>query len=80
MKAVLQSRERRGAYNMLIHLAASYSRMEYVCAAACLLALNDLHLIELIPDDENSKLTLCPMRKIDPDTSSVWRALQAWRT
>ncbi len=80
VKAVLQSRERRGAYNMLIHLAASYSRMEYVCAAACLLALNDLHLIELIPDDENSKLTLCPMRKIDPDTSSVWRALQAWRT
>ena len=62
---------------MLAHMAASAAGVEYVTAAAALLALNDMKLIELSP--EPFRLTICPMCKTDPDSSAVWRALQAWR-
>ena len=62
---------------MLAHMTASAAGVTYVAAAAALLALNDLKLIELSP--EPFRLTICPMRKTDPDSSAVWRALQAWR-
>ena len=80
VKALLRSREHWDAFNMLIHLVAAYSGLEYVCAAACLLALHDLGLIQLDLDAQPVGLKLSPMRKTDPETSAVWRALQAWRT
>ena len=78
-KAVLRSREGWYDLAMLAHLFEAYGRTDYGCATACMMTLYDLKLIGLDLTVMPPSFTIPPMRKIDPDQSAVWRAIQAWR-
>ena len=49
---------------------------EIICAAS-LLALNDMQLVQLSLNP--LQLNKVPMRKTEPDSNAVWRAVQRWR-
>ena len=78
-KAVRKCGERWEGIDMLAHLFEVYGRTDYGCATACMMALHDLDLIRLDLSVEPVGFVIPPMRKIDPDQSAVWRAVQAWR-
>jgi hypothetical protein len=80
VRGVLAGPARTDEYDMVIHLTASRSGLSHAAAAAGLLTLNDMGLIELDPNTFPCTLKMNAMRKTDPESSAVWRALQAWRT
>jgi hypothetical protein len=67
-------------FYMLVHLVESYAEMHYAAATVCVLALDEMKLIDLDFDAQPMTMKIPPMRKVDPDTSAVWRAVQAWKT
>jgi len=74
------SRETWKEFYQLVHLVEVYAKMHFAAATACVLALDDLKLIELDMAARPVGLKIPPVRKTDPDTSALWRAVQAWRT
>ncbi len=79
LRAVLKGPQRWQDYAMLTHLLAVQSGIGFVTAAACLPVLNDMNLIQLDLDARPTGVILNPMKKTDPETSDLWRAVQAWR-
>ena len=65
---------------MLAHLLSSATGLDSVCCAASALALADMKLIELALCGQPMCFRLNAAQKTDPDSSAVWRTLQAWRT
>jgi len=66
------------SFDLLTHHLSRLTGLSDVGCAAALLALHDLKLIEL--EFAPFRLNTCKMHKTDPNTSAVWRAVQAWRT
>lgn len=79
VRELLRRPVRCDTFPMLAHLLSSATGSSFLCCAACALALHDMDLIRLKLDGPTIQLTLNPMRKTDPESSAVWRALQAWR-
>ncbi|MBQ9951529.1 MAG: single-stranded-DNA-specific exonuclease RecJ [Clostridia bacterium] len=80
VRSVLAGPARTDEYDTVIHLTASRSGLSHAAAAAGLLTLHDMGLIELDPNTFPCTLKMNATRKTDPESSAVWRALQAWRT
>jgi len=64
----------------LTHLLSGATGMRDLTCAISLLALGDMNLIDLNLNCRPILMKLNEMRKTDPETSAVWRAVQAWRT
>ena len=79
VRSVVKGVEKWDDFEMLAYLVSRYAGIEYIAAAASLLALHDMALIELDPYSRPTGLKLNPMHKTDPDSSAVWRAMQAWK-
>lgn len=73
-------REGWNQFFMLVHLVEAYGKMPFAAATVCLLTLDELKLIELDLSTLPVGLKVPRMHKTDPDTSAIWRAVQAWRT
>lgn len=66
-----------------------FSQMAYLLSAGCgvsgigcaasVLALCDMNLVSLSLGEGEFRLKLSEMRKTDPESSAVWRAIQAWK-
>ena len=80
LRRIIQRPVHYGDFNALVHLVQSDSGLPDVCCAASMLILNDMKLIGLDLDQKPIRMTLGEMRKTDPETSAVWRAVQSWRT
>lgn len=79
VRAVLRSGETFRSYDMLVHLLSVYGKMSPACASACLPVLHDMSLVEIDLSARPTGVQMNPMQKTDPETSAVWRAVQAWR-
>lgn len=79
VRAVLKGGCRWDGFESLLRCFDAFGCEDAVTTAASLLALHDMALIELDPHSRPAALKLNPMQKTDPETSAVWRALQAWR-
>lgn len=79
LRAVLKSGETWRSYDMLVHLLSVYGKMDPACASACLPVLHDMALVEIDLFAHPTSVQMNPMQKTDPETSAVWRAVQAWR-
>jgi len=71
---------RRADFAGVTHWLSSATGLKQIGCAASLLILHDMKLINLSPDCTPIRLKLNEMRRTDPETSAVWRAVQAWRT
>jgi hypothetical protein len=81
-KAARQLSRRPVIYDDLGELAHLLSGAADLSALTCvfsLLALDDMDLIDLNLNSHPIQMKLNEMRKTDPETSAVWRAMQAWR-
>lgn len=57
---------------------ADWSGLDPLSCRASVLALMDMRIVEL--QESPFALRVPPMRKTDPDSSALWRAMQAWRS
>ena len=64
----------------LAHLLSGAAGLSTLTCVFSLLALDDMDLIDLNLNCHPIQMKLNEMRKTDPETSAVWRAVQAWRT
>ena len=53
--------------------------MSYMNAAACMIVMKELGLIEETPEGVPYRLTLRRNKKAAPETSAAWRRIQNWR-
>lgn len=72
-----KARAREDRFRDLTYAIEQATGLDELLCAASLLALNDMQLIRLSLSP--LQLTQAPMRKTDPDSSAVWRAVQRWR-
>ena len=63
----------------LAHLAADEAGTETLTALAALLAILDMGLFRADLDAMPARITRLDKRKVEPEESPVWRAIQRWR-
>lgn len=79
IRYVLDREIRLDDYESAVHVLSRTANMSYMNAAACMIVMKELGLIEETPEGVPYRLTLRRNKKAAPETSAAWRRIQNWR-
>ena len=65
--------------SQLAHLAGSFAGTEALETALAIAAIEDMGLFKIDLSSDPERLVRLDLRRVEPDTSPVWRAIQRWR-